>query len=50
VSMPKKRLVIARCASPWLMESGSSSSKLMKTIILATNANARLITNGDELE
>ena len=46
VSMPRKRLVIARCASPWLRERGSSSSKLMKTIIPATNANAMLIMKG----
>ena len=46
VNMPMNKLVIARCASPWLSESGSSSSKLMKTMIPATNANAKLSTNG----
>ena len=46
VSMPRKRLAMARCASPWLRESGNSSSKLMKTIIPATKANAKLSTNG----
>ena len=46
VSMPTKRLAIARCASPWLSERGNSSSKLIKTIITATKANVRLSTNG----
>ena len=46
VSIPRKRLVIARCASPWLRESGNSSSKLMKTIMPATKANAMLSTKG----
>ena len=38
--------MIARCASPWLRERGNSSSKLMKTIIPATKANAILSTKG----
>lgn len=38
--------MIARCASPWLKEIGSNSSKLMKTIMPATKAKARLSTNG----
>ena len=38
--------MIARCASPWLRESGNSSSKLMKIIIPATKANAKLSTTG----
>ena len=46
VSMPRKRLVIARCASPWLRERGSSSSRLMNTITPATNANAMLSMKG----
>ena len=41
-----KRLVIARCASPWLSERGNNSSKLINTIIPATKANVRLSTNG----
>lgn len=44
--MPRKRLAIARCASPWLKEIGSSSSKLMNTIMPATNAKAVLSTKG----
>ena len=46
VSIPKKRLEIARCASPWLNEIGSNSSKLMKTIIPATKAKTVLSTKG----
>lgn len=46
VSIPRKRLAMARCASPWLRESGNSSSKLMNTMIPATKANAKLSTNG----
>lgn len=44
--IPRNRLIIARCSSPWLKESGNSSSKLMKTIIPATNARVKLSTNG----
>lgn len=46
VSIPMKRLAIARCVSPWPRERGNNSSKLMKTIIPATKANARLSTYG----